>query len=164
MLLLLLSHNLKAESCFDWWKCLELRARKTASQWLWENPKKGGGEISLYTSLQQRKQAIWTSEIRYQVKEFSTPCMGRYKPLGSLNSFLSYAPQLSGANSVSLFTLLLAFPQLLSNHCWGWQHLLDLSLGSLLSLLEARNHWWLWHFLLVNMAGDIFISHRLLKL
>ena len=91
MLLLLLSHNLKAESCFDWWKCLELRARKTASQWLWENPKKGGGEISLYTSLQQRKQAIWTSEIRYQVKEFSTPCMGRYKPLGSLNLFLSYA-------------------------------------------------------------------------
>ena len=109
MLLLLLSHNLKAESCFDWWKCLELRARKTASQWLWENPKKGGGEISLYTSLQQRKQAVWTSRIRYQVKEFSILCLGRCKPLGPLNSFLSYA------SPVSLITLLLAFPQLLSN-------------------------------------------------
>ena len=33
--------------------------------------------------------------------------MGRYQPLSSVNSFLSHAPQLSGANSVSLFTLLL---------------------------------------------------------
>ena len=33
--------------------------------------------------------------------------MGRCRPLGSLNSFLSYAPQLSGASAVSLFTLLL---------------------------------------------------------
>ena len=32
---------------------------------------------------------------------------------------LSYAPQLSGANPVSLFTLLLAFSQLLSNWVWG---------------------------------------------
>ena len=36
--------------------------------------------------------------------------MGRYKPLGSLHSFLSYAPQLSKANPVSFFTLLLSFP------------------------------------------------------
>ena len=40
------------------------------------------------------------SKIRYQVKEFNMLCMGRCKPLGSLNSFLSYAP-LSGANPVS---------------------------------------------------------------
>ena len=45
--------------------------------------------------------------------------MRRCKPLGSLHSFLSYAPQLSGANPVSYFTLLLAFPQLLSNHRGG---------------------------------------------
>ena len=32
---------------------------------------------------------------------------------------LSYAPQLSGANPVSLFTLLLAFSQLLSKWVWG---------------------------------------------
>jgi len=46
--------------------------------------------------------------------------MGRCKPLGSLNSFLAYVPQLSGADPVFLFSLrigislLLAFPQLLS--------------------------------------------------
>ena len=38
-------------------------------------------------------------KIRYQVKEFSILCMGRCKPLGSLNTLLSYAPQLSGAKS-----------------------------------------------------------------
>ena len=42
--------------------------------------------------------------------------MGRCKPLGSLNSFVSYAPQLSEASPISLFTLLLGFPQLFSNH------------------------------------------------
>ena len=56
-------------------------------------------------------------------------CMGRFKPLGSLNSLLSYVPQLCGPNPVSLFTLssgscgrwlLLVFPQLLSNHHGGW--------------------------------------------
>ena len=62
-------------------------------------------------------------------------------------------------NPVSLFTLLPAFPQLLSNHCGWWQHLLDHSLGRSHSPLETRNRWWPWHFLLINMAGDIFISH-----
>ena len=66
-----------------------------------------------------------------EVKEFSILCMGRCKPLDSLNSILSYAAQLSGANPVSLSTLrssrwlLLAFPLLLSNHHGGWQHPLD---------------------------------------
>ena len=26
----------------------------------------GRGEVRLYTSLQQRQQAVWTSEVRYQ--------------------------------------------------------------------------------------------------
>ena len=51
--------------------------------------------------------------------EFNVLCTGRCKPLGSVNSFLSYAPHISGANLVSLFTLLLALPQLFSNHCGG---------------------------------------------
>ena len=44
----------------------------------------------------------------------------------------SFHRQLSslGPNPVSLFTLLLALPQLLSNHHGGWQHRLDLSFGS----------------------------------
>ena len=95
-------------------------------------------------------QAIGNLNIKdqIQVKEFSILCVGRCKPLGSMNSFLSYAPQLSGANPVSLFTLrsgpsgrwlLLAFPQLLSNHHGVWQRPLDLSFGSPHSLSEARN-------------------------
>ena len=27
------------------------------------------------------------------------------------------------------------------------------------SYLGDRNHWWLWHFLFIDMAGDIFITH-----
>ena len=74
-------------------------------------------EVRLYTSLQHREQPVWTSKIRYQVKEFSILHMGGCKPLDSLNSFLLYAPQLSGGQS--LFVLLLAFPQLFSNHHGG---------------------------------------------
>ena len=62
---------------------------------------------------------------RHRVEEFSILCMGRWKPLGSLNSFLSYAPLLSGTNPVSLFPSFLAFPQFLSNHPGRWQHPLD---------------------------------------
>ena len=66
-------------------------------------------------------------------------CMGRCKPLGSLHSFLSYAPQLSKANPVSFFTLLLSFPAPQQSP-WGlggawWQHPLDLSFGSPLFLI-----------------------------
>ena len=117
------------------------------------------GEVRLYTSLQQRQQAVWTLKVRYQVREFIMLCIGRCKPLGSLNSFLSYASQLSGANPVFLLTLLLAFPQLLSNHHGRWRHPLNHSFGNPHSHLEVRNHWWLWHFLFIYMAGEIFISH-----
>ena len=102
------------------------------------------------------EQAVWTSKIGHQVKEFSILCSGRYKPLGSLDSLLSSAPQVSGANPASLFTLLLAIPQLLSNPREGWQHLLDRSLEGAHSYLEASNRWWLRHFMLINMAGDTF--------
>ena len=123
-----------------------LQGGRSGSQAVYKFSTKGAGSLN--------------SKIRYQVKEFSFLCMGRCKPLGSLYSLISYAPQLSGANPVSLFTLLLAFPQFLSNHHGGgWvQHPLDCSLRSPHSHLEARNHWLLWHFLFINMAGDIFIS------
>ena len=54
---------------------------------------------------------------------------------------------------------LLASPQLLSYHCGEWWHLLDLSFGNPYSHLEARNCWWLWHFLLIDMAGAISTLH-----
>ena len=102
------------------------RDPETASQELSENcSKEAGGGVSLYICLQQRGQAVWITKIMCQVKEFLFLCIRRCKPLGSLNSFHSYAPQLSGANPVSLFTLLLAFCQLFYNHLRLWQHLLD---------------------------------------
>ena len=58
---------------------------------------------------------------------------------GLTDSFLSYAPQLSGANPASLFILLLAFAQLLSNHHEGWWHPLDPSFGSPHAHLEASD-------------------------
>ena len=77
---------------------------------------------------------------------------------------ITATPQLSRANPVSWFTLLLAFPQLLSNHHGVGVEVtasLDPSFGSSHSHLEDRNYWWLWHFLLINMVGDIFISQWL---
>ena len=49
-------------------------------------------------------------------------------------------------------------PQLLSNHHGGWQHPQNQSFGSPRLHLEARNHWWLWCFLFIDMARNIFIS------
>ena len=49
-------------------------------------------------------------------------------------------------------------PRFLSNQPGWWWHLLDLNSESVHSHLEARNHWWLWHFFFIDMAGDIFIS------
>ena len=146
------SHNLKVESYFIWWECLGPWAWETASQYLWENcsreagrgvraiykfATKGAGSLNVKDYCEVRK-------IRYQVKEFCILlCMGRCKPLGSLNSFLSYAPQLSGAKPgflivsilLSLFTLwggrwLLLHsppPPAPQQSPWGagWWHLLD---------------------------------------
>ena len=123
--------------------------------------------VRLYTSLQQREQAVWTSKNRYQVKEFMYGicflCMERCKPLGPLSSFLSYAAQLSGANPVFLFTLRSGRCFLHSPSSWavtmGSESIHWISFGSPHSYLEARNCWWLWHFLF-TMTGDIFISHE----
>ena len=64
--------------------------------------------------------------------------------LGPLNSFLLYAPQLSGAKSC--FFWFLTSSQLFSNHRGGWQHLLDCRHCAPFwepSFLEAWNRWWL---------------------
>ena len=104
------------------------------------------------------------------MKEFSVVCMGRFKPLGSLNSFLSSVPQLSGPNPVSLFTYS-------SGSCGRYCSLCSpsssavtvavaasagLSFGNPHSHLEARNRWWLWHFLFIGLAVELFISLYLL--
>ena len=130
------------------------------------------------------KWTVWTSKIIvkvrktwYQVKEFNILlCMGRCKPLGSLNSFLLYAPQLFGAKSSllivyilnSLFTargakcgrwLLVASPQAPAITVQGggicWITGIVFPFESIHSHLETPNHWWLWHFLPTDMAGNI---------
>ena len=66
-------------------------------------------------------------------------------------------------NPGSLFTLrsgrqlLLAFPSS-SAITMGGGSIPWISFGSPHSQLETRNHWWLWHFLFIDVAGDIFIS------
>ena len=106
--------------------------------------------------------------------------MGICKPLGSLNSFLSYVLQVSGTTSCFLIvtslipcspwgmaedSCFLHSSELLCNHCRGgsicWVTGIVFPFGSPHSHLEAPNHWWLWHFLLVDMAAGIFISHYL---
>ena len=90
------------------WPCVSIAIVVKPWRWLiWFDELRGcpfpRGKVRLYRSLKHRGQAIWTLKIRNQVKEFSIQCMGRYKPLGSLISFLSYAPQLSGAKYCFLF-------------------------------------------------------------
>ena len=88
---------------------------------LWRG-KVGGGNQYTWEFLQQRpgsqniKQLLLNKENQiYQINEFSVClCMERYKSLGSLKSFLWYAPQLSGA-SILCF-LILSF---LRVHCLG---------------------------------------------
>ena len=118
----------------------------------------GRGEVRLYTTLQQRKQAVWTSKVRYQVKEFSILCAGRCKPLGSLNSLPSHTPQLSGTNLLpfspcflhpsSSLAMTLGVEACTTGSVWGPSF-----------TLEARNRWWLRHFSFTAMAGDVFVSH-----
>ena len=69
--------------------------------------------------------------------------MGRYKPLGTLNSFLSYAPQQSGANPVSLFNLASCIPPAPQQSPWGVAasappSLLDYSFGALIHIERSE--------------------------
>ena len=94
-------------------------------------------------------------KIRYQVKEFSL-CIWVDERLWAhwIHSFhihLSYLGPI-------LVHLASCIPSASQQSPWGVTASLDRSFGSPHSHLEARNYWWLWHFLFINMAGDIFIS------
>ena len=118
----------------------------------------------------------WGSQrVRHDWTTNTVLCMGRCKPLGSLNSFLSYAPQLSGVKTCFLIVyilnpllivkggrcgrwLLLGYPQLFaitmrgSDICWIIG--IVFPFGSPHLHLEVRNLWWLCHFLPIDMAGQ----------
>ena len=87
--------------------------------------------------------------------------------LSSLNQFLSCASQLSGAKSCFLFHLKewQTWQMAVSVISWkssavtlGDGGIFWISFWSPYSHLEARNHWWLWHSLFIDLTGDIFIS------
>ena len=83
-----------------------LQGGRRGSQAIYKFATKGAGSLK--------------SKISYQVKAFSVLCLGRRRPLGSLPSLLSRAPQPPslfsrapqppGASPASLLTLLLASP------------------------------------------------------
>ena len=132
--------------CFIRWEFLGLQGWKTASpkkRWErqpWENcSEEVRGAFKVIQKFYNKGQVIWTSKVFLgvrenqisQVKEFSAfLCVGRCKSLGSLKSFLSHAPQLSGASVSCIFT-----PEFLSVHC-----------GSGCSLIGARS-WVFFSFL-----------------
>ena len=116
--------------------------------------------------MQQREQSVWTSKIKYQVKEFSILYMGRCRPLASrIHSFhmhLCYLGPILFPGSpygvVDVEKAASCLPLAAQQSPWRVEASANPSLGSPHSHLEARNRWWLWHFLLIDMAGDIFIS------
>ena len=126
----------------------------------------GGGSQTIYKFATKGAGSLNTKdycevrEIRYQVKEFSILCMGRCKSLGSLNSLISYAPQLAGARSCLLVHLKVWFMWQMAASCWTVNALSHF--GSPHSHLEARNSWWLWHFLFIDMVGDISF-HKVMR-
>ena len=97
------------------------------------------------------------NNVRCQVKQFSILCLGRCKPLGSRNSFLSYVPQLSGAN------LFPSSPCFL--HSVAPQELLWVEGGVASTGSQFRERSFsfggqklIMGFLFIDMARDIFIS------
>ena len=85
---------------------------------------------------------LWQRPYRQQPTRLLCPwdSLGKNSGVGCLvlQSWLSHTPQLPRANPVSLFTLLLAFLQLHSNHHEERQPPLDCSFGSPHSHLGAR--------------------------
>ena len=65
------------------------------------------------------QRLLLSKETQIASKEFRVLlCMGRCKPLGSLNSFLSCAPQLSGAKSLFWISCIPLLPPALQQSLW----------------------------------------------
>ena len=130
-------------------------AREIASQWLWEScSKEAGGEVRLCTSLQPRELALWTSKIRYQVKESSILCTGRCEPQW-IHSFHMCCSYLGPTCSPCC----LHSPRSLAVTMGEWQHLLGHSLGVLIHIwsLEVADGCDISYLLIWQ---EIFSSHR----
>ena len=153
------SHNLKIKSYFIWLECLVLWAQETASQQLWENySKETGGEVRLYTSLQQRESEHQRPGIKlrnlavYVLEDVSllAHCIHSFHMhLNYLGSILfPCSPCFLHSPSFSAITM------------GVWQHSLDFNLGSSHPHLEARNCWWC-HISCLLILQKTFSFHKI---
>ena len=120
--------------------------------------KEARGAVRLHTSLKQREQADWASSAGVKLGNLAV-CVGRGRPLGSLHWVLV---RLSCLGPI-LFPCSPCFLHSPSSSAVTVQEAASAGsqLGEPSSHLEARNRWWLWHVLFINMAGDTFISQIL---
>ena len=94
------------ELCFIWW---DFKPRRQHLKWPWEGEGRGGARLyrSFATNagcLNINRLLLMKENQIFQALEFSTfLCMQRYKSLGSMKSFLSYASQLSWASVLCFF-------------------------------------------------------------
>ena len=123
---------------------------------LLQGGRRGSQGKSGYTSLHQGKQAVWKAKIRYTVKEFSVLWEGSATGLAESVPF-TLSSAVRGQPCFPAH-LALASPPTPQPSPWGWRHPLGRRLGSPHSHLDTRNHWCLWCFTFMNMAGDIHIS------
>ena len=136
------------ELCFIRWEFLGLQGWKTASpkkRWErqpWENcSEEARGAFKVIQKFCNKEQVVWTWKVFLgvrenqisQVKAFSAfLCMGRCKNLGSQKSFISRAPQLSGATVSRIFT-----PEFLSAHRGEWLQSDRCQIKGILFLLDC---------------------------
>lgn len=123
-------------------------------------------QVRLYSHLQQREQAVWASEIKYQVKEFSILCMGRRKPLAHwIHSFHMYLSYL-GPSLFSCFPCFLhSLNSSLESPWWGEEvvvaiHSLDQFWEPLFTFGRQKS---ILYLLLINMAGDMSFTETRTK-
>ena len=93
---------------------------------------------------------------------------GKIQACGLTELFLSCAPKLFSVLFFNLRSgswsrrLLPAFPPLLpwasQQSSWWLVASSGLQFGQSSFTFAGQNHWWLWHFLFTDMAGDVFIS------
>ena len=150
------NHNLKVQSYFIWWDS-EFRALSTgnsisvALRKLFQGGRRGSWAIYKFTtkragSLNIKDQVSRNFYVWENASLWPHWIYSFHMHLSHLGPILfPYSPFFLHFPSSSAITV--------GGGSW------NLSLGSPHSHLEARNRWWLWHFLLINMAGDVFISH-----
>ena len=160
--------------CFIQWEFLGLQGWEIASpkkrweRWPRENcSEEARGAVKVIQKFCKKGQVVWTSEVFLwvrenqipQVNEFSTfLCMGRCKSLGSLKSFLSCAPQLSGASVLRFHTWVPQCSPWGVAAVWsvpdnGYSFPSWVLLGLRNSHLEGWHWRWLWHACSLLMAG-----------